>query len=177
MTDVKRAVGRAGVRGVKMRSLLLRPCAWEKTCLAHILLAFPEVIKHPSLYAQELRTLEAAKSIRIQLANLMLMGKQTGPMNLLQWLLWQLYGSGGIDCPYFVVGSYALRHVRSSGNAGVLFHLLDLRAAHAIADYTIASHNSQRLANLLQIIAPTKTTPLEVLGTASRERPVLREVR
>jgi hypothetical protein len=59
----------------------------------------------------------------------------------------------------------------------VLFHLLDLRAAHAIADYTIVSHNSQRLANLLQIIAPTKTTPLEVLGTASRERPVLREVR
>lgn len=177
MTDVKRAVGRAGIRGVKMRSLLLRPCAWEKTSLARILLAFPEAIKHPSLYAQELRILEAAKSIRVLLANLMLMGKQTGPMNLLQWLLWQLYGSGGIDCPYFVVGQYALRHVRSSGSAGVLFHLLDLSAAHTVADYTIASHNSKRLTSILNVIAPTKNTPLEVQGLASRERPIPREVR
>jgi serine/threonine protein kinase len=171
MVDVKRALDSVGTREVKILSLLARPCSWQKTPLAHIPQVLPNPITHLSLYAQEQQISAAARAIRKQLAALILAGQQAGPMSLLQWLLWQLYGNGGTSCPYFVVKQYALKYIRSSEHTGVFFQLLDLRTDQVIANYSISSHNSTRLTPLLRIIAPSCTEPLYVLGVAMRKRP------
>jgi Serine/threonine protein kinase len=171
MADVKKALDSAGARKVKMLSLLARPCAWQHTPLAHVPQVLTNPIMHLSPYAQEQQILAAAGAIRKQLVALILVGQQAGPMNLLQWLMWQLYGNGGTSCPYFVVKQYALKYIRSTGNAGVFFQLLDLTIGQVIADYSINSHNSARLTHLLRIIAPSCTAPLYVLGVAMRKRP------
>lgn len=171
MADVKRALNRVGTHKVKVLSLLARPCTWQKTPLAHIPPVLTDPITHLSLYAQEQQIAAAARAIRKQLASLILAGQQEGPMNLLQWLMWQLYGNGGTICPYFVVKQYALKYIRSSGHTGVFFQLLDLRTGVAVADYAINSHNSARLTPLLRTIAPSCTAPLYVLGVAMRRRP------
>ena len=131
----------------------------------------PQPITHLSLYAQEQQISATARAIRKQLAALILAGQQAGPMSLLQWLLWQLYGNGGTSCPYFVVKQYALKYIRSSEHTGVFFQLLDLRTGQVIANYAISSHNSTRLTPLLRIIAPSCTAPLYVLGVAMRKHP------
>jgi serine/threonine protein kinase len=177
MADAKRAIDRARRSGVSVLSLLLHRCAWQQTDLVDVPLAFPDALTHRSLYAQELRLVEAARSVFKQLVSLMMMGKPTGSMNLLKWLLWQLYGSGVIDCPYFVVGRYALKHVRSSGRTGMLLHLIDLQTAQTIADYPITSHTSMRLTGLLHTIAPSHLTPLDVEGVALHEQSRHQKVR
>jgi serine/threonine protein kinase len=171
MADMKRVLECVETRAVKILSLLARPCSWQKTPLAHIPQVLPNPITHHSLYAQEQQISAAARAICKQLVALLLAGRQAGPMSLLQWLLWQLYGNGGTICPYFVVKQYALKYIRSSGHTGVYFQLLDLRTGQVIADYSISSHNSTRLTSLLRIIAPSCTTPLYVQGVAMRKRP------
>jgi serine/threonine protein kinase len=167
---MERAIDPARTHKARISMLLSRSCSWLETSLAHIPLALPDVIMHPSLYAQEQRILEAAKSIRSQLVTLILQGMHAGPMSLLHWLLWELYGDGGSVCPFFVVGQYALKYIRPSAHAGVLFHLFDLQTRHAVASYSIESHNSARLADVLRVIAPNCTVPLDVQGTATRAR-------
>ncbi|HEY4388667.1 MAG TPA: protein kinase, partial [Ktedonobacteraceae bacterium] len=142
MADVKRALDRVATHEVKILSLLARPCSWQKTPLASIPQILADPITHLSLYAQEQQISAAARAIRKQLTAFLLAGQQPGPMNLLQWLLWQLYGNGGTSCPYFVVKQYALKYIRPSGQTGVLFQLLNLRANQVVADYSISSHNS-----------------------------------
>ncbi len=172
MDDVKRALWRAKTYDVKVLSLLLRPCAWQKTSLAYVPLVLSDAITHRSLYAQEQRILEAARGIRTLLTSMVLKGKQDGPMSLLQWLLWQLYRNGRNNCPYFVVQPYALKYLRPSGNAGALFQLFYLSTGHVIADYSIGPYSSTRLTELLRIIAPACTVPGDVQGVAMRERPI-----
>jgi hypothetical protein len=171
MADVKRALDYVGTRKVKILSLLARPCSWPKTPLAHIPQILPTPIMHLSHYAQEQQIAAAARAIRKQLTALILNEQRAGPMNLLQWLMWQLYDNGSTICPYFVVKQYALKYIRSSGHTGVYFQLLDLRTGQVIADYAISSHNSKRLTSLLQIIAPSCAAPLYVLGVAMSKRP------
>jgi serine/threonine protein kinase len=171
MADVKRALDRVGTREVKILSLVAHPCAWQKTPLAAIPQVLPNPITHLSLYAQEQHISAAARAIRKQLAALLLAGQQAGPMNLLQWLMWQLYGNGGTSCPYFVVQQYALKYIRPTGHTGGFFQLLNLRTGQVMADYSISSHNSTRLIPLLRIIAPSCTAPLYVLGVAMRTHP------
>ncbi len=160
----------AKVHDKKVFSAILRPCDWQTTHLASIPIAFPDAIAHISLYAQEQRILAVAKSIRILLATQMLVDKPVGQMDLSQWLLWQFYGNGGTHCPYFVIGQYALKYIRQA-HAGVLFHLFDLQTGHAIAEYIIGSHTSIEINELLHVIAPSRTTPSNVQGIATRERP------
>jgi serine/threonine protein kinase len=171
MADAKRALNGVGARKRKVLSILARPCAWQQTPLASVPLILSHPIMHLSLYAQEQQIAAAARAIRKQLTALMLAEQQAGPMNLLQWLMWQLYSNGGTICPYFVVKHYALKYVRPSGNTGVLFQLLDLQMDRVIADYAIDSHNSSRLTSLLRTIAPSCPAPLYVLGVALRKRP------
>jgi serine/threonine protein kinase, bacterial len=172
MADVKRALWRAKTYDVKVQSLVLRPCAWQKTSLAYVPLLLSDTVIHLSLYAQEQRILQAANSIRALLATMVLKGKQDGPMNLLQWLLWQLYRNGRNNCPYFVVPPYVLQYIRPAGNAGALFHLLHLRTDHVLADYSIGPNSSKRLTELLRIIAPGCAVPGEVQGVAMRDHPL-----
>jgi hypothetical protein len=172
MADVKRALWRAKTYDVKVQSLLLHPCAWQKTSLAHVAMVLSDAITHLSLYAQEQRILEAAGNIRALLVSMVLRGKQDGPMNLLQWLLWQLYRNGRNNCPYFVVQPYVLKYIHPSGNAGALFQLFHLRSGHVIADYSIGPNSSTRLTELLRTIAPLCTVPADVQGVAMRERPL-----
>ncbi|MBV9710337.1 MAG: toll/interleukin-1 receptor domain-containing protein [Ktedonobacteraceae bacterium] len=172
MADVTRALWCARTYDVKVQSLLLRPCAWQKTSLAYVPLVFSDAIEHLSPYAQEQRILQAVGSIRALLASMILKGKQDGSMNLLQWLLWQLYRNGRNNCPYFVVHPYVLKYMRPAGNAGALFQLFHLRTGHAMADYSIGPNSSKRLTELLRIIAPECTVPGDVQGVAQRERPL-----
>jgi hypothetical protein len=103
---------------------------------------------------------------------MLLKGKQDGSMNLLQWLLWQLYRNGRNNCPYFVVQPYALKYMRPASNAGALFQLFYLRTGRVIADYSINLNSSKHFADLLRIIAPGCTAPGDVQGIAQRERPM-----
>lgn len=172
MADVKRALWRAKTYDVMVQSLLLRPCAWQKTSLAYVPLVSPDTIMHRSLYAQEQRILRAAGSIRALLADMILKGKQVGPMSLLQWLLWQFYRNGRNNCPYFVVQPYVLKYIRPAGNTGALFQLSHLRTGHTLADFSLSLNSSRRLAELLRLIAPGCTVPGDVKGVAQRERPM-----
>jgi hypothetical protein len=129
-------------------------------------------IAHRSLYAQELRILEVVKVIRKHLAEIVLAGNTIGPMNLLQWLVWQLYGDGRTSSPYFVVGSYALKYVRPSGLASMLLHALDLQNGRAVAPYIINVRDHHTFTNLLQAIAPSRTRLEAVQGIAFRDRPL-----
>jgi serine/threonine protein kinase len=177
MTSVQKALSRGKTHEVKIYSLLARPCNWQKTPMASLPQVLADPIAHLSLYAQEQQISAAARAIRKQLTAFLLAGQQPGPMNLLQWLLWQLYGNGGTGCPYFVVKQYALKYIRPSGQTGVLgqtgalFQLLNLKTNQVIADYSLSSHNSTRLTPLLQIIAPSCTAPLYVLGVGMRKHP------
>ena len=171
MVDAERAIEQTRAHGVRVQSLLLRACAWQKTSLAHVPLVYPDAIAHLNLYAQEQCILEVARSICVQIASLVLTGKRDGPMNLLQWLLWRLYRNDGNHSPYFVVEQYVLKYIRPSGHAGALFRLFHRWTGHAIADYSIGTRSSTRLAELLHIIAPTCTVPEDVQGIAMRERP------
>ena len=172
MADVKRALWRASTYDVKVQTLLLRPCAWKKTSLAYVPLVSSDAIMHRSPYAQEQRIFQAAGSIRALLAGMILKGKPEGTMNLLQWLLWQFYRNGRVNCPHFIVSPYVLKYMRPAGNAGALFQLFHLRSGRAIASYSLSLNGSKRLTELLRIIAPGCSGPGDVQGIAQRERPI-----
>ena len=176
INDVKRACERAKTRNARMQALLLRPCAWQKTSLAHVPQLLPHPVTHLSSYAQEQRILEAANGIYKQLIDLILVGRQAGPMNMLQWLLWQLHCDGGLHCPYFVLEQYTLKYVRPSGYAGALFQLIDRGMGQTTADYVIGAPNSVRMTALLRAIAPSASLPQEVQGIAARAYPLQLEV-
>src|SRR5262249_46992349 len=151
-------------------SVLLRPCNFGRDSLlstnpsirhlAHIRMIPKDAIAHLSVYAQEQSILEVAREIRKHLTTLILANNNCitlndgGSMNLLQWLLWQLYGNGHRICPYFIVGRYALKYIRTSGfGAGVVIHLLDLQDYQTamcsldMAEYIIGSPNRSDLAS------------------------------
>ncbi|HTI15962.1 MAG TPA: protein kinase [Dictyobacter sp.] len=169
MADVMRVMNDASGSDARILPFLLYPCNWQHTGLSSLPVLNADSIAHASLYAQELRIVAAVKNIRMQLVSRILVGMRAGTTNLLKWLLWQLYGNGGSYCPYFVVGRYMLRCLRSSGQTGMLFRLIDLQTDHTIGEYTLSSHNSTRLAGLLQIIAPTRVAPFEIEGMARQQ--------
>lgn len=191
MTSASAALHQSRTRPARMLSIVLRPCAWEQSGLAHIKTIPEDSVTHLSRYAQEQRILEVAKEIRKRLAVAALQGKTAGTMNLLQWLLWQLYGDGRKSCPYFKVemrvgtqvgtrvgtqvraGRYVLQHLRPTGQGGILLHLLDLQQERIVAEYLIGPLNGPDLRHLMAMLAPSATDPEEVQGTASRRYPVV----
>jgi len=81
-----------------------------------------------------------------------------------------LYGKGHLSCPYFVVGHYALKYIRTSGfGGGVLIHLLDLQDYQTLAEYIVGSLDRRDLTDLLQTIAPSATSLETVQGFALRD--------
>jgi hypothetical protein len=172
MALAERVLDRYEYQELPALALRLRPCTLAGSRLAQ-LLTLPEKdsIKHLSLYAQEQRILEAAKAIRIQLVSLLLPTKRNGPMNLLQWLLCQLYSDGHATCRYFAVGDYVLQHIHPVGLAGVLLHLFQKQRERPIAEYVIGPLQCRDLTLLLDVIAPTCAAPEEVQGNASRYHP------
>jgi hypothetical protein len=157
---------------------VLRPCAWEQSDLARIKTIPEDSVLHLSRYAQEQRMLEVAKEMRKRLAVAALRGKTAGTMNLLQWLLWQLYGDGRKSCPYFKVetqagaGRYAIQHLRPTGQGGILVNLIDLYQDRIVAEYLIGPLNGPDLRHLLSMLtASSSTDPEEVQGIASRRHP------
>src|SRR5262249_48800100 len=112
-------------------------------------------------------------TIRRHLTQLLLADNNGGSMNLLQWLLWQLYGNGHQNCPYFVVSPFALKYIRTSGfGAGMLIHLLDLQDCQPVAavpplgEYIVGLPNRSDLTYLIQRIAPSALSPETVQGVA-----------
>ncbi|HEX3639953.1 MAG TPA: serine/threonine-protein kinase [Ktedonobacteraceae bacterium] len=166
--------------------VLLRPVAalstnLERSRLADIKMISKDVIAHVSLYAQEQSILEVAKTIRGHLTQLLLPIADNKhvtfgdgrSMNLLQWLLWQLYGNGHHICPYFVVSPFVLKYIRTSGfGAGVLIHLLNLQdyqpvaAVPPLGEYIVGLPNGSDLTYLIQRIAPSALSPETVQGVA-----------
>ncbi len=171
MAAATHAVDRHTAGGLKVLSVLLYPCAVEKTRLAHTRMVPEDSIAHLSLYAQEQRILEVARVIRRFIVEVMMAGKEAGPMNLLQWLMWQLYGNGLNSCPYFLIGHYALKAVRSSGLAGMLLHLFDLQKDRMLREYLIGPLRCPDLPLLLQVVASSQTDATRVQGLATRKRP------
>jgi serine/threonine protein kinase len=157
--------------GAKVLSVLLYPCAVEKTRLANTRTVPQEPVAHLSLYAQEQRILEVARVVRRLIVEVIMAGRESGPMHLQQWLLWQLYGNGYTGCPYFLIGPYMLKAVRPSGLAGMLLHLYDLRNEHMLHEYLIGPLNCADLPRVLQVIAPAHTDAARVQGLATRKRP------
>jgi serine/threonine protein kinase len=174
MTSVSAALHQHNAQPTRTLSIVLRPCAWEQSALTRIKTIPEDSVTHLSRYAQEQRILEVAKEIRKRLAVAALQGKTAGTMNLLQWLLWQLYGDGRKSCPYFKVGTgrYALQHMRPTGQGGILLHLLDLQQERIVTEYLIGPLNGPDLRHLLSMLTSSSSTdPEDVQGTASRRYP------
>jgi hypothetical protein len=172
MAAANRAIDRYEARqGVEVLAVLLRPCSLQRSRLAQVKAVSEDAIAHLSLYAQEQRILEAAKTIRRLLVPLIIGGKKAGPMNLLQWLLWQLYGNGRTTCPYFIVGRYVLKSMRASGLAGMLVHLFDQQKDRMIHEYLIGPVRCSDLKHLLQVITPSINDPEVVQGVALHSKP------
>ncbi len=174
MAAATAALKQHDIQQTRVLSIVLRPCAWEQSDLDRIKTIPEDSVTHLSIYAQEQRILEAAKEIRKLVAIASLRGKTSGAMNLLQWLLCQLYGEGRKLCPYFKAnsGRYALQHLRSAGLAGIILHLIDLQQERIVNEYLIGPlNNSADMHHLLAVLAPSSTDPEEVQGTASRRYP------
>lgn len=171
MAAAHHALDRHQAEGAAVLSIILSPCVLAGTRLEQIRATPGDTVSQLSFYAQEQRILEVAKAIRAHLVQAVLAEKKSGPMNLLQWLLWQLYGDGLRTCRYFLVGPYAIRHVRPSGLAGILLHLCDLRTGRVVAEYLIGPLCCKDLSQLLGMIASTTTAPAMVQGIATRRRP------
>jgi hypothetical protein len=167
--------------GVLLRPLAALSTNLERSCLANIKMISKDVIAHVSLYAQEQSILEVAKTIRGYLTQLLLPIADNNhvtfgdgrSMNLLQWLLWQLYSNGHHICPYFVVSPFILKYIRTSGfGAGVLIHLLNLQdyqpvvAVPPLGEYIVGLPNGSDLTYLIQRIAPSALSPETVQGVA-----------
>jgi serine/threonine protein kinase len=171
MAAADRAIDRHQTQGSEVLSVILSPCSLAGTRLEQTRVTPEHAIAHLSSYAQEQRIVEVAKAVRSLLVQVILAGKSSGPMNLLQWLLWQLYGNGLSSCRYFLVGHYAIKHIRPSGLAGILLHLFDLRKGRAVAEYLIGPLRCKDLLELLHSIASTTTDPERVQGIATRRKP------
>ncbi|BCL80646.1 serine/threonine protein kinase [Ktedonobacteria bacterium brp13] len=139
--------------------------------LASVKIIPAEAIAHKSLYAQEQHILEAAKILRRQLILLLLRGRTKGDMNLLHWLLWQLYGDGLAICRYFTSGHYTLKHISQSGLAAINLQLLDRQHESRGKLYLIGPVYCDDLKQLLQIIAPLTMDPEQIYGTATHYLP------
>ncbi|HZR40716.1 MAG TPA: serine/threonine-protein kinase [Ktedonobacteraceae bacterium] len=171
MTAASRAVDRDETQGANVLLVLLRQCSLAGSRLTHLRTIPDDAVAHLSLYAQEQRILEVARTIRTHLVTQLLTGKSSGPMNLLQWLLWQLYGNGHATCRYFLVGRYALKHVRPAGLASILLHLLDLQKGRMTAEYLVGPVRCRDLSHLLHVVAPSVVDPAAVQGIATRQKP------
>jgi len=146
----------------------LRACSLDRGILTRLKVVPGEPVEHSSLYAQEQRILETAKAIRKLIVSRLVPGKKTGPMSLLHWLLWQLYGQGYVTCPYFIYNGYVLKHTRSSGLASILLDLIDVQQERLVGEYLIGPLQCKDLKNLLQVIAPSIKDPNAVQGQASK---------
>lgn len=156
---------------IEALSVVLQPCKPDQGRLASIPMMPDDAILQLSMYAREQRILEVARFIRKLIVRRLVSGKKVGPMNLLQWLLWQLYGQGFTTCPYFQIGNYALKNHRSSGLAGIMLHLFDLHRERLLGEYLIGPLECTDLQRLLQTIAPTASDAQAVHGRASRGKP------
>jgi serine/threonine protein kinase len=170
MAAANQAIDRYQTQGIGVLSIKLSPCLLAGTRLEHMRTTPEHTIAHLSFYAQEQRILEVAKLVRSLLVQQLLAGKSSGPMNLLQWLLWQLYGNGLSSCRYFFVGPYMIKHVRPSGLSGILLHLFDLRKDHIVAEYMIGPLCCRDLLRLLHSIDAPTTDSATVQGIATRSR-------
>jgi hypothetical protein len=169
---MQRVLDRRNSDKIEVLTIYLRACSVADRRLDMIASVPEDEVYHTSLYAQEQRTLEVAKEIRRLLVMRLLAGRKTGPTNLLHWLLWQLYGYGLATCPYFVIGSYFLKHYRPAGLAAVLIHLFDKQKGRMIGEYLIGPIECADLPRLLRVIAPALSDPGEVQGIASRGNPL-----
>jgi hypothetical protein len=173
MTVAERAIAGQEMWGLTTQAVLLHSCNLGESRLAQVKVIPEGSVAHRSIYAQEQRILDVAKAIRKLLANVLIAGQYIGQMNLLQWLLWLLYGSGSASCPYFVVGDYALKYVRPAGFTGVLIHVLDLKNSRIVAEHVVGSHTNADFSDLLHSIAPSNSQSETVQGIALRDKPLI----
>jgi len=172
MAVANRALDRAETGDASVLIVMMRPCDLGEGRLSQVKVVPRDgAIAHLSRYAQEQRILETAKIIRVLLVTVMMQKRVTGPMNLLQWLLWQLYGNGHVTCPYFQIGHYVIRHVRPSGLAGILTHLLDVQKDRVMGEYLIGPLRCADLTYLLHILDPAISDPEGIWGIALRNHP------
>lgn len=171
MEAADRAIDQHETRGITIVLINLSTCVLSGTRLEHLRIVPEDVVAQRSPYAQAQRVLEVIRTVRSLLIPLILGGKTGGRMNLLQWLLWQLYGDGLRACRYFLVGDYALKHIHPSGLAGILLHLYDLRRARVVAEYLIGPLRCPDLTRLMEMVAPQSIDPVAVQGVAMRRQP------
>ncbi|GHO42780.1 hypothetical protein KSX_09430 [Ktedonospora formicarum] len=172
MTQAERFLDRCDTQGLQALVIRLRPCTLSGSRFSQLpILPEEDSIKHLSLYAQEQRIVEAAKAIRTRIALLHLPKRPNGRMNLLQWLLYQLYGDGRAVCRYLAIGDYTLQHIQPVGLAGVLLHLYHKSKERPIAEYVIGPLHCRDLSLLLNVLSPSDPDPEEIEGVASRNQP------
>jgi hypothetical protein len=171
MASANRAMERYKARETELLSVILRSCAYKSSSLAQIRSIPKDAVAHLSPYAQEQRVLEVAQAVRTLLVARILDGRQSGPMSLLQWLIWQLYGNGLETCRYFLTGKYAIKHIRPAGVAGILLCLFDLQQGRAVSEHLIGPLRCKDLTHLLRALAPFTTDPEAVHGSATNRRP------
>jgi serine/threonine protein kinase len=167
-----RAMLRRTLPEVEVLPVLLRACTWQVGHFATIPVIPEEPVAHLSIYAQEKSILNVAKAIREALVRLLLHGKTFGPMSLLQWLLWQIYGRGRTTCPFFITGHYVLKRLRNAGETDMRLQLFDMQTNRSIAECLIESPHPSQLSALLNVIAPSAHDSQSIYGVASRQSPL-----
>src|SRR5262249_24916815 len=165
------AIRRYDRRQARVYALSLRPYQHQNTSLDRIRVLNTDPLAHPSRYVREQRSLSAALAIRSFLVTVLLAGKRTGPMNLFQWLLCQLYCDGRSPCPYFATGTHVIHFMRRTAFTGILVELFDQQSQQRLGSYRIGPIACHGLRDLLQSILPHQTDPAQVQGTATWKSP------
>jgi serine/threonine protein kinase len=165
-----RALDRRDTQQTQVYAVLLRPCLLESR-LSSVKVLANDPLTHPSLYVREQRSLVVAREIRSALVSILLAGKRGGPMNLLQWLLCQLYSSDRSPCPYFTTGGYVVKYMRRTSFTGIYITLFDRQKAQELATYRIGPIQCPGLQDLLQSIGLSQVDPANVRGIASWKSP------
>jgi serine/threonine protein kinase len=172
VAEANHALARHDAQRTPLLALPLRACQPFSGPLTRITAASNDPIMHPSPYAQEQRTIEAARAIRRELVAVASAGWHTGLMTLWHWLLWQLYADGPIVCPYFSTDPYVLKYLRRAAFDGILISLFDRRQGEIIAEHRIGPLHCPALTALLHTIAPSHSDPTTVQGQACRKNPL-----
>jgi len=171
LSDTLLASGREHLeRALTMKHVLVVPLQAQLPVFPQVETLFEgEGVAHQSLYAQEQHILEVAKRIRSLLVSLLLGERRNGQMNLLEWLLYQLYGRGYRDCRYLTLHDVVLKHVRPAGASRALVHLLERTTERVRGEYLIGPLQCTDLERLLEVLAVPNAQA--VSGIATRQIP------